>query len=50
MERGVRYGMNIARMDSIIRFLVYVSRTYSYMNPYFKGGCIIMDSWRPYRD
>ena len=50
MEREVRYGMNIARMDSIINFLVYVSRTYRDTNPYFKGVYLTLVSWIPYMD
>ena len=35
-------------MDSIRGLLVYASRTYRYMNPFFNGVHLKLDSWRPY--
>ena len=50
MEREGRYGMSIARMESIIWFLVYVSIKYKNMTPYPKGFHLTIYSWRPYED
>ena len=50
MERGGRYEMYRDRMESIIGFLVYVSRTYIDMTPYLKGVNLTLDIWIPYRD
>ena len=50
MEREGRYGIPIARMESIGGFLVYVYRTYRDTNPYLKGSHLTMDIWIPYRD
>ena len=50
MEREGIYGMPRARMESIIGFLVYVSRTYKETTPYLKGVHLTLDSWRTYRD
>ena len=50
MEREGRYGMLRSRMESIIGFLVYVSRTYKDITPYLKGVHLTLESWRPYRD
>ena len=30
--------------------MVYVARTYQYMNPYLKGFHLTLDSWRPFQD
>ena len=38
------------RMESIIGFLVYLSRTYRYMNSYLKEVRMTLGSWGPYRD
>ena len=43
-------GVNISRFDSIRGFLVYVTRTYRYINTYLKGIHLILGNWRPYRD
>ena len=50
MEREGRDGMARARMDSIRRFLVYVSRTYMDTNHYLKGVHLTLEIWKPYRD
>ena len=50
MEREGRYGMLRSRMESIIGFLVYFSRTYKDITPYLKGVHLTLESWRPYRD
>ena len=39
-----------ANMESIRGFLVYVARTYQYMNPYLKVLNLTLDSWIPFRD
>ena len=50
MEREERYRMFIARMESIIWFLVYVSRTYRDTTAYLKGVHLALESRRPYMD
>ena len=47
MELEVSEGMNWENMESIRGFLVYVARTYRYMNPHLKGMHLKIDSWRP---
>ena len=42
--------MNRANMESIRCFLVYMARTYRYMNPYLIFFYLTLDSWRPLRD
>ena len=42
-------GMNRVRLESIRGLLVYVSRTYQYMNPYLKGLHLTLDRCRPHR-
>ena len=50
MEQEGSEGIHQASMKYNRGFLVYVSRTYRDMNPYFKGIHLDLDSWRPYRD
>ena len=50
MEMEDSEGINRARMESIIGFLIYVSMKYRDMNPYLKGIHLTLDSWIPYRD
>ena len=50
MESEGNEGTDRSKLESIRGFLVYVARTYRYMNPYLKGLHINMDSWSPYRD
>ena len=45
MEREGRYGVSRAKKDSIIGFLVYVSRIYRGMTPYLNGVHLTMYSW-----
>ena len=37
-----------ASTESIIGFLIYVAMKYRYMNPYFKGIGLTLDSWIRY--
>ena len=39
----------LARLLQIRGFLMYVVRTYSWINPYMKGLHLTIDSWRPFR-
>ena len=49
MEMEDIEGMHWASMESIIGFLIYVSRKYRDMDPYLKGHHLMLDSWIPYR-
>ena len=50
MERGGMYGMSRVRIESIIGFMIYVSRTYRYITPYPKVVHLTLYSWRLYMD
>jgi hypothetical protein len=39
----------LARLLQIRGFLMYVVRTYPWINPYMKGLHLTIDSWRPFR-
>ena len=39
----------LARLLQIRGFLMYVVRTYPWINPYMKGLHLTIDSWRPHR-
>ena len=39
----------LGRLLQIRRFLMYVVRTYPWINPYMKGLHLTIDSWRPFR-
>ena len=41
-------GMHWARMESIRGLLLYVTRTYRDITPYFKGMSLTLDIWRLY--
>ena len=43
-------GVHWYRMESIIWFLIYITRKYRYMNPYLKVLHLTLDSWIPYRE
>ena len=43
-------GMHWARMESIIGFLIYLSRKYRDIDPYLKGLHSMLDSWIMYRE
>jgi len=40
----------LQRLLEIRGFLIYVVRTYSWLNPYIKGLHLTVDSWRPGRE
>ena len=40
--------MNFKELERMRGFLIYVSRTYTAMTPYFKGLHQTIDSWRPF--
>ena len=42
--------MNRKRLEQIRGFLVYVARTFKFMNPYIKGLHLTIDGWREDRD
>ena len=50
MELEDSEGINWARMESIIGFLIYISRKYRDIYIYLKGIHLTMDIWIPYRD
>ena len=39
----------LQRLLEIQGFLMYVARTYTWLNPYIKGLYLTVDSWRPGR-
>jgi hypothetical protein len=43
-------AMDRERLEQVRGFLVYVARTYRWMNPYLKGLHLTIDGWRPDRD
>ena len=43
-------GVRWARMESIIGFLIYLSRKYRDIDPYLKGIHLMLDSWILYRE
>ena len=49
-NEGKRDGMGRERLESRRGFLVYVKRTYQYINPYLNGIYLTLHSWRPHRD
>ena len=40
----------LTRLQQIQGFLIYVARTYSWINLYLKGLHLTIDMWRPTRD
>ena len=49
MEMEDSDRMHLARMESIIGLLIYVTRKYRDMNTYLKGLHLTLDIWIPYR-
>ncbi len=50
MMRKASGAMPRKRLEQIRGFLIYVGRTYRWMNPYLKGLHLTIDSWREDRD